>query len=244
MYHLVYKGASPHQTIYVFDMSSYAGMNGKFRSLQFSDDVIQGLMDLQNPSRLVFPYSRTVVDLIDHYAPCFQKGFILGHGIGIISSYYSSRNLLTAEIDPLVVEVSKKYFGYTGNNIEIGDGRELFKKQENDSQDIIFLDAYNTGGLPLHLTTQEFFLLTREKLTATGLLVVNYLGKLVGDELFHSLSATISSVYSNVKVYATNPKMIGLQNIFFVASQNLLDNYSPHEASPIQVTGGKIIIDP
>lgn len=243
MYQLVYKGTSPYQNIYVIDRSSFNGMYGRFRVLQFTSDTVQGVMDMKDPSRLVLSYSRIIVDLIDHYASDFRAGFIIGHGIGVISSYYSSRNLLTAEIDPLVVEVSKKYFGYSGNKIEIGDGRELIKRQMNESQDVIFLDAFHGSGIPTHLTTQEFFFLTREKLASDGILVVNYIGILRDDELLRALFATISSVYSYVKMFAAEPQARILQNIFFVASEHVLEDYLPHEAGPIQVSGGKVLHD-
>jgi spermidine synthase len=243
MNQIVYKGSSPFQNITVLDRSRFGGMHGRFRLLEFTDDIVQGVIDLENPSRLVLSYSRTVVDLIDHYAPEFKEGFIIGHGIGVISSYYSSRSLVTAEIDPLVVEISKKYFGYLGNKIEIGDGRELLKKQVDKSQDIIFLDAYSGNSIPFHLTTQEFFFLTSQKLTNDGILFVNYIGRVRDDEIMRKLFATISSVYPYVKVFAPEPQSRILQNIFFVASQQVLENYSPHEASPIQVIGGKVLSD-
>jgi spermidine synthase len=240
---LVYRGVSPYQNIYVFDRNRFDEMSGRFRILQFTANAVQGVKDMDNPSHLVLPFSRIVVDLIDHYASDFQKGFIIGHGIGAISSYYSNKNMLTVEIDPLVVEVSKKYFGYMGNNIEIGDGRELLEKQVNESQDIIFLDAYNGSSIPFHLTTQEFFVVTKDKLTSDGILVINYLGRTRGDDLLRELFATVSSVYPYVKVFAAKPEMQILQNIFFVASQQALENYSPNEASPIQVIGGNVLND-
>jgi hypothetical protein len=46
-----------------------------------------------------------------------------------------------------------------------------------------------------------------------------------------------------VKVFAPEPQSRILQNIFFVASQQVLENYSPPEASPIQVIGGKVLSD-
>ena len=243
MNQIVYKGSSPFQNITVLDRSRLGGMHGRFRLLKFTEDIVQGVIDLEDPSRLVLSYSRTVVDLIDHYAPDFKAGFVIGHGIGVISSYYSSRNLLTAEIDPLVVEISKKYFGYLGNKIDIGDGREVLKKQGDKSQDIIFLDAYNGNSIPFHLTTQEFFFLTSQKLTEDGILFVNYIGRVEDDEILRKLFATISSVYPYVKVFAPEPQRRILQNIFFVASQQVLENYSPLEASPIQVIGGKVLSD-
>ena len=149
----------------------------KFRILQFSSNAIQGVIDLEQPKCLVASYFRNVVDLIEHYVSDFRKGFIIGHGIGTLSSYYSDKYLISAEIDPVVVEVSKKYFGHSGKNVEIGDGQALLKKHEDQSLDIIFLDAFNGNKIPHHLITKEFFTLVNEKLSDNGIVVMNYMGK-------------------------------------------------------------------
>ncbi|MDN3015360.1 fused MFS/spermidine synthase [Paenibacillus sp. BSR1-1] len=228
---LIYKTSSSYQTIYVTERNEFDGMRGKFRMLQFSSDAVQGIINLEQPQLLVASGYRIVVDLIDHYAFHFQNGFIIGHGIGTISSYYSNKHLFTAEIDPLVVEVSKKYFGHTGKNVELGDGQALLKTQKAQSQDIIFLDAFSGSEIPLHLTTKEFFSLTNDKLSDKGIFIMNYIGKIKNDELFHTLYSTISSIYPSVKLFVTEPMKRSNQNIFFVASRRVLENYSPREAT-------------
>jgi spermidine synthase len=233
---VVYKTASSYQNIYVTERSNYDGNQGKFRMLQFSFDAIQGIINMEQPQSLVALYSRITVDLIDHYVSDLKKGFIIGHGIGSVSSYYSHKHMLTAEIDPLVVEVSKKYFGHTGKNVLVGDGQALLKNQEAQSQDIIFLDAHSGTELPFHLATKEFFTLTNEKLADQGILIVNYIGKISDDESLHKLFATISEVYPSVKLFASNPRKRSKQNIFFVASRRVLEDYSPREATPFQIS--------
>ncbi|MEH7377526.1 MULTISPECIES: spermidine synthase [Bacillaceae] len=234
---LVYKTSSSYQNIYVTERSQYEGKRGKFRALQFSLDGIQGIINMEHPQSLVASYSRITVDLIDHYASDFKKGFIIGHGIGTVSSYYSHKHMLTAEIDPLVVEVSKKYFGHTGKNVLVGDGQALLKNQETQSQDIIFLDAYSSSEIPSHLTTKEFFTLTNEKLSDQGILIINYLGKINNDKFLHTLYERISEIFPYVKVFATNSENKTKQNLFLVASRRLQEDYSPQEAIPIQIMG-------
>ncbi|MGG1677063.1 spermidine synthase [Neobacillus sp. NRS-1170] len=234
---IVYKTSSSNQNIYVTERSEFNGIRGKFRMLQFSPEVVQGIINMEQPQCLVASYSRITVDLIDHYAIDFKKGFIIGHGIGTVSSYYPDKNLLTAEIDPLVVEISKKYFGHTGKNVIVGDGQALLKIQEAQSQDVIFLDAYSGIEIPFHLTTKEFFTLTYEKLSDRGILILNYIGKIRNDELLHTLYVTISEIFPSVKLFAANPLSTASQNIFFVASRHVLEDYSPQEATSIQIIG-------
>lgn len=233
---LVFNTSSPYQNIYVMERNRYEGKKGRFRLLQFSSDAIQGILNLEQPKCLVASYSRITVDLINHYASDFNNGFIIGHGIGTVSTYYSNKNVLTAEIDPLVVEVSRKYFGYTGRNVEVGDGQAILKTQKERSQDMIFLDAYSSSEIPNHLTTKEFFTLTNEKLSDTGILILNYIGRIKDDTQLHKLYASISEIFPCVKVFATNPKIMLNQNIFFIASKRILDDYSPREAAPIEIS--------
>ncbi|MEH7336336.1 fused MFS/spermidine synthase [Neobacillus drentensis] len=232
---LIYKTSSSYQTIYVTERSEFEGMRGKFRMLQSSSDAIQGIINLEHPQLLVAAENRIVVDLIDHYAFHFQNGFIIGHGIGTISSHYSNKHLLTAEIDPLVVEVSKKYFEHTGKNVELGDGQALLKTQNAHSQDIIFLDAFSGSEIPFHLTTKEFFSLSNDKLSDKGIFIMNYIGKIKNDELLHTLYSTISGIYPCVKLFVTDPKKRSKQNIFFVASRRVLEDYSPREATLLDI---------
>jgi spermidine synthase len=232
---ILYKTSSSYQNIYVTERNEFVGMRGKFRMLQFSSDAIQGIINLEQPNRLVASYIRTTVDLIDHYAPDFKKGFIIGHGIGTVSSYYSHKYMLTAEIDPVVLEVSKKYFGHTGKNVEVGDGQALLKTQEAQSLDIIFLDAFSGSEIPFHLTTTEFFELTNEKLSNKGILIMNYLGRASNDKFLNELYSTISKIFPSVKVFAPAPKSRTKQNLIIVASRCILEDYSPVEATLIQM---------
>ncbi|WP_423798599.1 spermidine synthase [Neobacillus sp. SAB-20_R2A] len=234
---IVYKTFSSYQKIYVTERTEYEGKCGKFRMLQFSSNASQGVMNLELPNDLAVAYIRITVDLIDHYLPDFGKGYIIGHGIGTVSSYYSDKYVVTAEIDPVVVEVSKEYFGHSGNNVEIGDGQVLLREQKNHSQDFIFIDAFSSDEVPTQLTTEEFFTLTKEKLSDEGILIMNYIGKLKHDKLLHTLYSTISSIYPYVRVFAPNPKKISKQNIIFAASRSILEDYTPQEAVPIQIAG-------
>ncbi|MGG3470577.1 fused MFS/spermidine synthase [Neobacillus pocheonensis] len=232
---LVYKTSSLYQNIYVTERSEFQGMRGKFRLLQFSSNDVQGIINLDQKQYLVVSYIRVLVDLINHFVSAFKNGFIIGHGIGTISSHYSDRNILTAEIDPIVVEVSKQYFGHTGKNVVVGDGQALLKTQDSHSEDFIILDAFSGTETPYHLTTKEFFTLTNDKLSENGILIMNYIGKVRNDERLETLYTTISGIFPDVKLFATNPKKSSKQNIFIVASRSELGDYSPQEAAPFQI---------
>ncbi|MFS0862379.1 spermidine synthase [Fredinandcohnia sp. 179-A 10B2 NHS] len=230
---VIFKTTSSFQDIYVVEKSEYEGVHGNFRLLKFTPDAVQGVKKMDDPDFLVLPYSRTIVELINYYGSSCKKGFIIGHGIGTISSYYYEKYLVTAEIDPLVVEVSKKYFGHSGNNVEVGDGLEILSTLQLQSQDIILLDAYSSNGVPQHLITKEFFALTNEKLSHNGILLINYIGTIKNDKNLYKIYSRIKAIYPYAKLFASDPKKASNQNLFLVASRTVLEEFSPNEASAI-----------
>src|ERR1041385_5763318 len=76
--------------------------------------------------------------------------------------YYTNVVVDTAELDPVVVTVAKKYFNVNESprhRIYNEDGR-FFLRRATTQYDVILMDAYTTGrygsSIPPHLTTKEF----------------------------------------------------------------------------------------
>jgi serine/threonine protein kinase len=99
---------------------------------------------------------------------------------------------------------------------EIGqsDGRYFIAKSR-DQYDALILDAFLGDSSPSHLLTREAFGQMRNLLTTNGVLVINCFGETnPGKDYFlRAVNATISSVFTSVKVHAN-----GNGNVFFVAS--------------------------
>lgn len=106
-----------------------------------------------------------------------------------------------SEIDPLVEKVAKKYFQLDYPNLQISnmDGRLYLQQLENNSIDIVFIDAYQHHYIPAHLSSQEFFQLTQLKLTSKGILVIN-INAIDKSTVYYRLLATINNVYPHVWV--------------------------------------------
>lgn len=105
------------------------------------------------------------------------------------------------EIDPVIVEVGRKYFDMneTNLNIFVQDARVgLAASQEK--YDIISVDAYRPPYIPWHLTTQEFFTLVYDHLTKRGVLVIN-VGRAPDDRrLIDALGTTLLDVFPTIHV--------------------------------------------
>lgn len=105
------------------------------------------------------------------------------------------------EIDPAIIKVGQDYFGMTMPNLNpiAQDGRWGLA-QSGKRYSLIQIDAYRPPYIPWHLTTLEFFQLTRDRLEENGVLAIN-VGRAPEDRaLINALVATLSEVYASVHV--------------------------------------------
>ncbi|WP_127529869.1 spermidine synthase [Paenibacillus kobensis] len=198
---LLTKKASRFNEIGVYETSELYGRTGKYRILQFADGAVQGAMDMKEPQRVVLEYQRAIIHLMDWNDPDFRSAFLIGHGTGTIAGHYPGKPFVVAEIDEMVVELSREYFGYRPHNVLIGDGRELLEEQMPNAFDYIILDAFTSKGTPMHLTTLEFFQTVMDKLRSGGAIILNLAGKLRNDRLSSAIHTTLSETCAYTRVF-------------------------------------------
>ena len=126
------------------------------------------------------------------------------------------------EIEPSLYELAKKYFRLPANSKiknYIIDGRR-FLKDSNKPYDLIFSDVYYSFfSVPIHFSTQEFFLLAKKRLSGNGVFIANFIGDLRKNKtsLIFSLIKTFRSVFPNSYFFALDsPNSKQAQNIIFV----------------------------
>ncbi|RKP58074.1 spermidine synthase [Cohnella endophytica] len=223
--------SSPYnQEVTVFEVNRLYGETGRFRCLKFADEAIQGAIDLNEPGRVVLPYQRALLRIMELIDPAHESAFVIGHGIGTIAGHLSSKRIKVAEIDANVVALSRRYFDYRGDNVAIGDGREILSKEEPNSYGYIVLDAFNSKGTPLHLTTTEFFEIASERLAPGGAFLLNIMGKIHGDRLIDAIHSTLRLTYENVRVFALPADHKSeARNLILMGSQREYD-FQPQEA--------------
>lgn len=138
-----------------------------------------------------------------------------------LKNYYPNANVTTAEIDPFVTSTAAKYFrtsDYIIKNTVPVDGR-MFLAQSQKKYDLIFSDAYNSFiSIPWHLTTQEFFKLSKKRLEANGVFAINFISPRLGDSsrFFESMETTFSSVFENYYIFAYGNNPAFAENIVLV----------------------------
>lgn len=110
-----------------------------------------------------------------------QKIAMLGLGVGSTACFTQpGREFDFYEIDPAVKRLAenKSLFTYLSDcgspyQVIIGDGRLRMEAAPDHSYDMIFLDAFSSDSIPVHLLTREAFQMYFQKLKPEGLIVVH-----------------------------------------------------------------------
>jgi spermidine synthase len=101
------------------------------------------------------------------------------------------------EIDPMVGEIATEYFSLEQPRLtmQYADGRQVVERTDKQ-YDVVFVDAFtNQLYIPFHLTTQEFFEATRDRLLPGGVLSMNVNALGEDSELFQAITNTVASVF-------------------------------------------------
>jgi spermidine synthase len=144
-------------------------------------DMNQTCIDLRDPRRLVFNYTRmSFAGLLLNSAP--QRILVAGLGGGTIPTVmrelFPDAEIDVLEVDQAVVNVAKEFFGYREDDrqrVHVVDARVFIKRAglRRQQYDYIVLDAFSGEYIPEHLLTQEFLEEVRAILSEDGVVVAN-----------------------------------------------------------------------
>jgi len=132
----------------------------------------------------------------------------VGLGGGTIPSFlrkhYPETVIDTVDIDPDVVDVAKKYFGFREDammHAYVEDGRQ-FIEECNAPYDIIFLDAYGSEDIPYNMATKEFLQAVRRATAPKGVVASNILWA-ADNRLHDDMVRTYQDVFDSVHIVTT-----------------------------------------
>ena len=214
------------------------GPNGDIQRLLLLDNTREGSQYLSS-KELPFEY-QAYWQLVKVFCPGMKRAAFLGGGaFGMperLLDAYPNAQADVVEIDPMVVQVGRKYFRvdeYPRMNALAQDARR-FLRTSGQKYDLIFGDAYNgIQTIPSHLVTTEFFGLVKDRLSADGIYMMNIISPGAGEnsELFASVTKTLCYVFKHVYVFMLYPdKPEVSQNIILVAaSRDLKVDSIPEE---------------
>ncbi len=154
------------------------------RCLTFSRSLGQDRQtctDIDDPNRLVFPYTRMMLGVLA-MKPDPWRILIIGLGGGTLPmalrDILPEANIDVVEIDPAVVKVAREFFAYEEDvklQTHTSDGRVFVKKAllNNMTYDLIMLDAFEGEYIPEHLLTFEFLQEVKDLLAPDGVVAAN-----------------------------------------------------------------------
>lgn len=169
---------------------------------------------------------------------------VLGFGVGSVKGVFDSRFAVDyVELDPKMIKLAKEYFNYDldkNDTMYIADARQFLRKN-NKKYDVIFVDLYHSGVIPVHTHTQEALMLMRSRLKDDGILFSNMLGD-PDSALIQSLALTTESVFPYTQYSVTQE---GFTNVLAYAANNemKLDFNGRHKEIIIKKDKAEIISD-
>ena len=197
---VIYEKASPHNTIIVTE--DHRGL----RTLLFErGGGRQSVVKPGDPDHLELPYARVALAGL---ALCEEPRRMLVVGLGggslpmFLRTHYPAATIDVAEIDPDVVDVAKKFFGFVEDErmrAHVGDGRQFIEKAPPGDFDIIFLDAFGAHDVPKHLTTREFLQITRRALRPNGVVVSN-VWRPASNPLYDAMARTYQEAFEELLI--------------------------------------------
>jgi spermidine synthase len=181
--------------------------DGTWRSLKFNRSGQAG-MSLKDPFRSQFRYT-DAFHLAFVYQPAAKRVLFVGCGAATgpkqFQKLYPEVAVEVVEIDPVVVEVAKRYFQFAPaakTRVAVSDGR-VFLNGSRDQYDAIIVDAYYADAIPFHLTTVEFMRTLQRRLAPGGVAIFNVIGSLQGEasKLVRSEYKTVRKVFPTCAVF-------------------------------------------
>ena len=141
-----------------------------------------GVVDLEDPRRLVFGYMRRIADLIDVFRPAGSAIDVLhlGGGACALPRYVDvtrprSRQIVW-EIDPGVVALAREHLGlraFPRLRVKVGDAAEMIRLRPDCSADLVIGDAFDGPHVPARLSTAAHVGEVRRVLKPAGVFALN-----------------------------------------------------------------------
>ncbi|XQW84635.1 spermidine synthase [Thalassotalea piscium] len=212
----------------------------------------QSCLFKNDPLRLVFNYTKLLFSglLVLEHPP--ERVLIVGLGGGTMSNtihlLYPMAKIENVEIDPAVLKVARKYFGFIENEYissKVADGRIFIKRAgiKKQKYDWIILDAFNGDYIPEHLLTQEFLQESKNLLNEGGILTANTFSV---SQLYNHESATYKSVFGDFfnvrngknsnRVILTSTKPLPSQETLDLRAKALVKELKPFGINIVEIT--------
>lgn len=145
---------------------------------------------------------------VHHSLPTVHRSLILGLGGGtvakLVRKFWPDAKITGIDIDPIMIELGKKYLGLdqAGIEVKIGDAAQYAKyKILNTEYDLVMVDLYQGDQFPKKFESENYIHLVRSLLSRGGIVVFNrlYFGDKRPEAVKFGLK--LQKVFSRVEYY-------------------------------------------
>jgi len=126
-----------------------------------------------------------IAKALDFYDGRPRRVGIIGLGVGSFTAWGRPGDYFRIyELDPDVVKIAREQFWYLSDarariDIVTGDGRLNMERDPPQKFDLISVDAFSSGSIPIHLLTREALQAYRRHLAPGGVIVYNVTNRFV-----------------------------------------------------------------
>ena len=165
----------------------------------------QSVVKVGDPDHLELPYAKAMpmgLAFVDRPQRILIVGLGGGTVPGFLHKHYPEATIDVVDIDPDVVMVAKRYFGFREDakmHAHVADGRR-FIEECRDPYDLILLDAFSSENIPYHLATREFLEAVRRALAPGGVAVGNVWSR-ASNRLYDSMVRTYQDVFDELYIF-------------------------------------------
>jgi len=211
---LVESRESPYNNIYVYRTGTTLSMTFGYNQQIYTESICNTLDERDLP----VPYTRFMTSSL-MYPKQINSILEIGSGGGRVAWYLHrflpDAQITTVELDPVVVELSHKYFGIREepNFHEITRDGRIFLADSKAKYDVIMIDAYRGPFVPFHMLTKEFYQIVAQHLTEGGVVAQNVEPSTL---LFDSDVNTLHEVFSHIEFYDASGSDVG-GNVVLIA---------------------------
>jgi len=193
------------------------------RVLRSDHSLIGGLwVEAQEPA---FAFVH-LLEAIRFAHPAGRDLLLIGLGIGSLSTAMARSGVRcdVVEIDPGVVDLAKRHFGFEPQGEVFVEDARTFIRRTSARYDFIVHDTFTGGTTPAHLLSREVLEQIRAILEDEGVLALNYVGAVDGPlvEPTRAVYATLRAVFPYVRAFRDKPLSNdpdGVGNVVFFASR-------------------------
>jgi len=122
---------------------------------------------------------------LDYFDQGPRRVGVIGLGVGVFTAWgRPGDSFRIYELDPDVVRIAREQFWYLADSraqidVVTGDGRLSMERDKPQKFDLISVDAFSSGSIPIHLLTREALQSYKRHLAPGGVVVYNVTNRFV-----------------------------------------------------------------